>query len=373
MSEDCNMRCSYCYTTHGTFKREVKSKTANWIRILDTVFGRFEIKGIAFFGGEPLLNIPLIETICEYARDIGFKGNFSLATNGLELRKKNTIEIVKRYNIHLTVSMDGPEEAHDLCSGDINGKPTYAKVIEGINSLKSHNIPFGLQATYTKEHFDNGYGLWDIATHLVNLSPIAYYFKPAVSCPLLGCICDTHSILKANLDLSEIYGNYTKMVMQTLLTPKPYYDMGILAVILRLFKREVPDYVCQQHNTLTVFGNGDIYPCHMLTHEKFRIGNIYTSNPFEQYEKVTQHLKNLTDARKLISRYWTASLQEICPGAVLQHPEQEELYIEEKLFRAQEAMWENVIGSIVEFWEDKTKWNKFIENLDKIFTPRCYE
>lgn len=64
----CNLDCKYCYASGGTYKtkgalmqREQIDKIMEQIRILQIK----EISNVFFFGGEPLLNIEVIEYVCD--------------------------------------------------------------------------------------------------------------------------------------------------------------------------------------------------------------------------------------------------------------------------------------------------------------------
>ena len=66
LANDCNLRCVYCYANGGVYKSKhdiLKREMAD--KIIDAFFNQYdEIEHIQFFGGEPLLNMDMLEYIC---------------------------------------------------------------------------------------------------------------------------------------------------------------------------------------------------------------------------------------------------------------------------------------------------------------------
>lgn len=81
VSNTCNLRCKYCYANHGNYGTSDRLMSIEIADLVCKYIGKFipNIKEVSFFGGEPLLNIDIIEYICErlYNRNI----KFSMVTN----------------------------------------------------------------------------------------------------------------------------------------------------------------------------------------------------------------------------------------------------------------------------------------------------
>jgi uncharacterized protein len=99
---------------------------------------------IGFYGGEPLLEIQLIEKIMEYTRkrfreekltDI-FNLQFSMTTNGA-LLKAEILDIIVKHNVSVCVSLDGPQVEHDKFRLSGNGKGTWSIIMENLEELRS--------------------------------------------------------------------------------------------------------------------------------------------------------------------------------------------------------------------------------------------
>ena len=100
-----------------------------------------------FIGGEPLLEIELIEQIIKYSLNtmIRLKHPWlkyfttSMCSNGLLYNTPKVQKFFKKYGHWwggYSVSVDGNKELHDKCRIDCEGNPTYDIVI---NNVKLHN------------------------------------------------------------------------------------------------------------------------------------------------------------------------------------------------------------------------------------------
>ncbi len=102
-------------------------------------------------GGEPFLRIEIIEnviiqTLKKYP-DKSF--SFSATTNGTILSKK-VLAVIKKYNVSLLVSLDGPEIITNINRPHKNSrKNTYNEIIKNSNVLKNEGIDFTFRSTIT--------------------------------------------------------------------------------------------------------------------------------------------------------------------------------------------------------------------------------
>lgn len=149
VTEDCCLKCSYCYQINKTHKM-MSLSTAK--EIVDFIYQLYERNdpdmpinhhawGIAleFIGGEPFLNTEVIEDTITYFIQEGIKrdhiwlDNFrvSIPTNGMLYFSEPVQHLFKRYHnfISLTVSIDGPKHLHDSCRVDENGQGSFDTAI----------------------------------------------------------------------------------------------------------------------------------------------------------------------------------------------------------------------------------------------------
>jgi MoaA/NifB/PqqE/SkfB family radical SAM enzyme len=134
----CNLRCHMCgqWSEEG-YVRAPSSRPAvgeplqlgDWKRLVDEVAGH-GLGGVLLRGGEPFLWPGILELL----EHIASRGLFtSIDSNGTRLAEVAD-DLVRLGRIHVTVSVDGPEEIHDA----VRGVPgCFRRVAEGIAAVKA--------------------------------------------------------------------------------------------------------------------------------------------------------------------------------------------------------------------------------------------
>src|SRR3981081_2325451 len=121
VTNQCNLACTYCYeygedkivdTENGQQSKFMAESTARQsVEFLLRESGR--TAHLTFFGGETLLNFPVLQSTIAYARrraaEVGKEIDFSLTTNATLLRA-DIIEFLAENHIGVTISIDGPRE-----------------------------------------------------------------------------------------------------------------------------------------------------------------------------------------------------------------------------------------------------------------------
>ncbi|MCL6589286.1 MAG: radical SAM protein [Firmicutes bacterium] len=135
LTNACNLRCRMCgqwsetgymHQKKDCLKQELR--ISDWIRVVDEIRGH-RVGTVLLRGGEVFL-LPWIGELLEYLRH---KELFiSIDTNGTAL--KDYLRILARMGekLHLTFSVDGPEEIHDQVRGI---KGAFGRMKENIRQL----------------------------------------------------------------------------------------------------------------------------------------------------------------------------------------------------------------------------------------------
>ena len=129
ISNDCNLRCKYCFGGGGSYNQERNLMTEQTaIEFVDFCVEQFErVEKIVFFGGEPMLNLKGMEIVCnrfKYYKEEGkidILPNFVIITNGTILTDR-MLAFIKRNISAMTISIDGPKEINDIQRIYKNGK-----------------------------------------------------------------------------------------------------------------------------------------------------------------------------------------------------------------------------------------------------------
>ncbi len=145
VTEDCQLRCKYCYLAGKNKTRKMGFEVAR-ATIDHLLRNREEFRERAiiwdFIGGEPFLEVDLIDRICDYAKlrmyetDHPWFDNyrFSFSTNGLLYGKKAVQRFIAKNRTHISIgiSIDGTKRKHDAQRIFPNGKGSYDAVAKNI-------------------------------------------------------------------------------------------------------------------------------------------------------------------------------------------------------------------------------------------------
>ncbi len=146
VTKDCQLACKYCYLVGKNEKErmswDVAKKAIDYL--LDhEVDMREESVVWDFIGGEPFLEIELIDSICDYIKTEMYRRNhhwfnsyrFSFSTNGINYDSEKVQEFIKKNRDHLSIgiTIDGTEMKHDMNRiYKVTGKGSYKSVVRNI-------------------------------------------------------------------------------------------------------------------------------------------------------------------------------------------------------------------------------------------------
>ncbi len=107
LTADCNLNCRYCYETHT--RAHMRETTALQAVDLAFSYGHKSV-GFSLFGGEPLLERGVIESLCRYAAkrgaDAGVRVSYKMTTNGT-LLDEPFLRFAEEHSISIALSHDG--------------------------------------------------------------------------------------------------------------------------------------------------------------------------------------------------------------------------------------------------------------------------
>lgn len=127
VTKDCQLACKYCYLVGKNNKErmtfDVAKQAIDYILSHDEDF-REESVVWDFIGGEPFLEIDLIDKICDYIKTELFRRNhrwfnsyrFAFSTNGINYHEEKVQRFIEKNKSHLSIgiTIDGTEMKHDL-------------------------------------------------------------------------------------------------------------------------------------------------------------------------------------------------------------------------------------------------------------------
>lgn len=185
VTDKCNLACTYCYQIN---KGERRLKFEDAKKLIDMLLeGDERLAGyvdvetspgliIEFIGGEPFLNIDLIEQICDYFFDRAIElchpwatmFCISICSNGVLYFDPKVQKFLNKYKdkMSFSVTIDGNKELHDACRVFPDGSPSYDMAVAAANDWMSRGYYMGSKITIAPGNLKY---LYDAILHMVEL------------------------------------------------------------------------------------------------------------------------------------------------------------------------------------------------------------
>lgn len=361
VSNDCNLRCKYCYANGGSYnqKRGLMSiDTAT--NFVDFCINNFEkIDSVVFFGGEPLLNVPVMELICQLFKKYFKEGissfipKFGIITNGTILNDR-IFKFINENISYLTVSIDGNKEVNDANRVFANGRGSYEKIVSFIRTLRANtNITINYEATFTQTHLDLKY------TH----KDVAQWLKSELG--INGDITDELSLEERLDDDSNLSVDYNELLKNSFES----LPAGFGNILWALVKKTSIQMCGVIKETFAVSVDGDIYPCHIINGEQQNyLGNIQSNNIFTIPSMLSDipSIFSLKDNKKCKS-CWA---NELCGGCAIKwfYDERSKTFREypnEELCNQYLKRVEKILIILGRIRKNRELWDAFLEKVYK--------
>lgn len=297
VTDACNLKCKYCgygdfYETHG--KREDKflqfDVVKGLIDYLYAIWTRYEAASsphkvvVGFYGGEPLMNMNLIEQVVAYLESLpvipGLKFKYNMTSNAMLLDRYMSFLVEKKFM--LLLSLDGDEYAQGY-RVDHRGGSSFQRVFKNIKLLQSTYPEYFAEYVnfnavlhdrnndaeirkFVFENFNkspqlaqlNDFGICESKKE--EFSKMFRYAQPVVS------TCSDFDFLYTSPDVMDVFRLLER------LTDNVYYQYNSL--LKKNSNIIFPTGTClpfQKKMFLTV--NGDILPCERID-QKYVLGHV---------------------------------------------------------------------------------------------------
>ncbi len=283
----CNLDCRYCFYKHKKSsypKRhdfQMSSKVlAQYIREYISIKNDREIC-FAWQGGEPLLMgldfyehaISLQKKHCPPGKAI----TNIIQTNGTLINKEWS-QFFRKHDFLVGISIDGPEELHDIYRVDKDGNPSFYKVIQAIELLKKHNVKFNTLTVVNNHNSKSPEILYkflkDIGSCYIQFIPLVEFQKNKKN-PSHSTFASEQSVVPQD------YGGFLCCIFDKWVTQ----DVG--KVHVNLFETFLGIWCTGQSslcsfskscgNNLILEHNGDLYSCDHYVRSTHFLGNIMTN------------------------------------------------------------------------------------------------
>lgn len=191
VTKDCQLACKYCYLIGKNSKERMSFEIAK--QAIDYILSHekdFKEESVVwdFIGGEPFIEIELIDEICDYLKTEMFRRNhhwfnsyrFSFSTNGLNYHTEKVQSFIEKNKEHLSIgiTIDGTKQKHDLNrvykqNGDIE-RGSYDDVVRNIPLWLSQFPYAGTKVTISSADIpfikESVLHLFSLGIHEVNIN-----------------------------------------------------------------------------------------------------------------------------------------------------------------------------------------------------------
>lgn len=270
VTDECNLRCKYCFINNNMPDSYVCSKMSWEIakEAIDMYFFNLSknppeyddfVKMIVFYGGEPLLNFELIKQVIDYVEKtyktetvkMGDNFRFSIVTNGTAITDEIADYFGKHTEIDIAISLDGPKKVHDDKRIFANGCGSYDCAIQGYQKLRNigNRKNIAVSCTIDSHNIDH-------LEDLLKLQEI--YGFPAIN---LNSLLDTEQKFISKSYMTKVS---KKMLDYFLLArEKGIYEDRIIRKANSFVEKEIHPYDCQATGAQIVCSpNGQLGVCH---------------------------------------------------------------------------------------------------------------
>lgn len=161
---DCNARCYYCYEK-GCSKISMSEQTA--LKTVDYIKNHYNGKMVTlnWFGGEPLMNIAVIDKICEELKKENINYVSNMTSNGYLFNEEVIQKAKNLWNLNrVQITLDGTEEMYNHTKAYIYTEGSaYQVVLKNIFNLLATNISVVVRMNICPDNAEN---LMDLADEL---------------------------------------------------------------------------------------------------------------------------------------------------------------------------------------------------------------
>ena len=287
----CNLACKYCYYLE---KNNLYQNTPRHL-MSDEMLEQFTREYIeaqtmpqvlfTWHGGEPLMR-----SIDFYKKALALQKKYAhgkqidnvIQTNGTLLTDE-WCEFFAKNHWLVGISIDGPQEYHDHYRVTPAGKPSWEKVMQGIQLLKKHRVEWNAMAVvnaYNAEHPLEFYHFFrDNGCQYLQFTPIVERLTEHEDGRTLASLADDREIPLTDASVTpQQWGNFLCTIFDDWVrhdvgkTFVEIFDctlanwMGVLPGICA-YSKECGHAGVMEHN-------GDVYSCDHFVFPEYKLGNI---------------------------------------------------------------------------------------------------
>jgi uncharacterized protein len=319
----CNLDCTYCY-----FLSKELLYPGSRFRMADELLEEYtrqyiaaqQVPAVTFAwqGGEPtLMGLEFFEravALQQRYRKPGTRIYNAFQTNGV-LLDDDWCRFFHKHDFLIGLSVDGPQRLHDHYRVDKGGKPTFTRVMAGLDLLKKHRVDFNILTTVHAGNVDHPLEVYRFLRDEVGARYLQ--FIPIVERDNATGFQEGDRVTERSLTGAQ-YGEFLCAIFDEWVRR----DVGrvfvqIFDVALAAWSGQRPG-LCVFEETcgtaLAMEHNGDLFSCDHFVEPAFRLGNIQEIPLVEMVGSEQQRRFGL-DKRESLPRYCReCAVRFVCNG-----------------------------------------------------------
>jgi len=272
-SAGCNLSCTYCFYKDrpsdpyaGVSRRimpepVLEAFISQYLRICEGGTASF-----CWQGGEPLVaGLEFFRKVVALQMKHGRGGQRianSVQTNGVLLDER-WAEFFREYNFFVGLSIDGPEDVHDLHRKFPDGRGSFQRVMRAAEVLREYEVPFNVLAVVTRQTQGEAERLYRF---FLSEGFLHLQFIPCVE-PDPEYAVTPEGYGEFLCELFDLWYN----------DGRPQASVRFFDNLLQAYLGLRPDSCSLQEKCgayVVVEYNGDIYPCDFFVEKRWLLGNL---------------------------------------------------------------------------------------------------
>jgi uncharacterized protein len=276
LTDHCNFGCSYCFVKNNSSKDykpqnmspEVAKQSLRLFSKLTDSTSPGETS-IILYGGEPLMNLPAVNSTLEEVNRLksidrlSNSTSINLITNGSLL----TDELAKtlcKHGVKVSISLDGNQKSTDSCRKTIDDKPVFKTIIDGIKICQNAGLEIGISCTLSPESLDDFEGTVELITEELGIK--GFGFNLAIGTPDFKL--PTNYAKRVSLLLIKAFSKFRKLGI---------YEDRIMRKVEAFSNSTVHPFDCGASGSgqLVFAPDGQIGVCHGFTGSRKHFTNFF--------------------------------------------------------------------------------------------------
>ena len=311
VTDKCSLNCTYCYQINKGVRRMSFETAKKYVDLLlsgEKGFDEYVNPQnspsiiIEFIGGEPFLEVELMDKIVDYFRERSIElmhpwaTNYciSICSNGVHYFDEKVQRFLNKNKDHISfsITIDGNKELHDSCRVFPDGSPSYDIAVAGANDWMAKGNYMGSKITIAPGNLVH---LYDAIIHMVDLG----YLDINANCVYEKGWTQEHSI--------EFYKQLKKVAdyfVDNDLVGDIYCSLFEESFFKQKDENDLMNWCGGTGYMLACDPDGYLYPCIRYmesslgcSRNPMRIGNVNDGIASNQCEKDCLHCLNCVDRR----------------------------------------------------------------------------